>query len=154
MSFLRRIWFTFLWLLSGRRRHAVLMPPTVAEVERRLHECLWKLARRLWLPIFIQGADKMQHQGLLCAGQYRHHAIRHIVILDRQHDNPWVLAHEIGHHNLFRAGSVDHAEHEADEEALRIVRKLLAPYEMDVVCKVAEQRLDGSGTVKAPSKEK
>ncbi len=142
---------TFFRILFGRifhrRGRAVLVPPTAAEVERRLHAALWRLALRDRLPILLQPAARMVHDGTLCAGQYHSGPIYHVRIHEAYRDDPWVLAHELGHRR-FGKKKLAHSEQDADAEAQRIVRAVLQPYELEVVRKKMLERLNGTGTVK------
>lgn len=144
----RLIAFVRAFLGLRRGRLAVLIPPSVAEVERRLLAKLRQRARRDRLPIFLTTEDRMWHQGELCAGQYCHGWIYFVRIHEAYREDPWTLAHEMGHRACRQNGRPGHTEQDADEAATKLVKEVLIGYELNVVEKKMHNRLDGSGIVR------
>lgn len=109
----------------------------IVEAKKRLHRALWNVARKENVPIFVmEEKDLWSYDKGVQARGMCFLDLKHIRILKKYKDDPWVLSHELGHYFLHKRGLKKHSEADADNEAERICfslinvvdRALLAPY--------------------------
>lgn len=125
-------------LRSARRRHpqetgtslSVVVPQAEASrlTDEQVLERVLSIVRREQVPVLPrawQMWSKQRHQwGEDIAGCYD--ARTGIIWLRPEHQrNPWILLHELGHHELVKMGRLAHTEAEANDAGRRILLPLL-----------------------------
>jgi hypothetical protein len=104
---------------------------------KKMHAAMWGVAKQEYIPIFIKKEDEMYAKGQLCAGlyhspmfdgHYTNYGFRYIYILEKFKDDPWVLAHELGHHFAIK-NEDDYSEVGADRKGKGLVKDALSLFE-------------------------
>lgn len=122
------LWRSFLGSSKGRRAAPPSLEGRLQWYERELHERLMIIAKDQATPVLVYQDDdpRMFHEGVACAGLYIIGAtLRHIRIARSYMFCPWVLAHELGHHLLYKQGKWPHTEVEADAVSCDLIERLL-----------------------------
>lgn len=110
------------------------LPPPHVLTDDQLFDRLWQVVQREQIPVLPKTwgmwdtNHKSPNYGKDSAGQYDPR-LKIIWLRPDFQRNPWVLAHELGHHSLHAEGRHQHSEAEADDRGRRLLLSVLSAEE-------------------------
>jgi hypothetical protein len=125
-----------LWILWKTYRQVVY-----PKLKIKIHKAMWKIAEENSIPIYIKTKEEMYKDGDLCAGlftaplingRYTELGYKYIRILEKYKDDPYVLAHELGHYKSIKHYN-DYTEEGANKQAQQMISNSLSFVEWLVV---------------------